>query len=144
MTTSANKPPIWFWIVSVIGLIWNSLGVHGYLSQAYKTSAYTDAYSSEQLATMDSLPAWYTALFAIAVFSGAIGCLLLLLRKKFSKLLLTLSFLAATIQMVYFLFIADLKGVDFSDNKIMAYIIIVFAAFLVWFAKNANTKGWIN
>ncbi|MEM9680634.1 MAG: hypothetical protein AAF901_09945 [Bacteroidota bacterium] len=86
---------------------------------------------------------WYTDLFAIAVFSGVIGCILLLIRKKIAKLLLIVSFLAATVQMVYFLFIADLKGVDFSLNKIMAYIIIAFAAFLVWFAKHSNTKGWI-
>ncbi|WP_299520302.1 hypothetical protein [Winogradskyella sp.] len=144
MTTPINKPPIWFWIVSFIALIWNSMGIHGYLSQAYKTSAYTDAYTTEQIDVMNSLPGWYTALFAIAVFSGVLGSLLLLLRKKFAKFLLILSFLAATIQMVYFLFVADLKGVDFSDNKIMAYIIIVFAAFLVWFSRKAHSKGWIS
>lgn len=144
MTNSTNKPPIWFWIVSVIALIWNGLGVHGYLSQAYNTSAYTDAYTPEQLEVMNDLPAWYTALFAIAVFSGALGSLMLLLRKKLSKLLLVISFIAATVQMIYFLFLADLKDVDFSANKIMAYVIIIFAAFLVWFAKNAISKHWIN
>lgn len=143
MTNSINKPPIWFWLVSVIALIWNGLGVHGYLSQAYETSAYTDAYTTEQLEVMSSLPSWYTALFAIAVFTGAIGCLLLLLRKKAAKLLLILSFIAATIQMIYFLFIADLKGVDFSANEIMAYMIIVFALFLVWFSNHSAKKGWI-
>ncbi|WP_299362213.1 hypothetical protein [Winogradskyella sp.] len=144
MTASTNKPPIWFWIISVIALIWNGLGVHGYLSQAYKTSAYTDYYSTEQIDVMNSLPTWYTALFAIAVFSGVLGSLLLLFRKKFAKLLLILSFLTATIQMVYFLFIADLKGVDFSDQKITSYIVIVFATFLVWFATKAKSKDWIN
>ncbi|WP_439151278.1 hypothetical protein [Winogradskyella sp.] len=144
MTNSMNKPPIWFWIVSVIALVWNGLGVHGYLSQAYETAAYTDAYTADQLEVMNDLPAWYTALFAIAVFSGAIGCILLLMRKKFAKSLLILSFIAATIQMVYFLFIADLNGVDFSANTIMAYIIIVFAAFLAWFASKSNSKGWIH
>jgi len=144
MTTSVNKPPIWFWIVSVITLLWNAMGVHGYLSQAYQTKAFTDAYTQEQLDVMNAMPSWYTALFAIAVFSGVIGCLLLLLRKKFAKPILVLSFLAATIMMVYFLFIADLKGVDFSDNKIMSYVIIAIAAFLVWFSRKAHTKGWIN
>ncbi|MTE25624.1 hypothetical protein [Winogradskyella ouciana] len=144
MTTLVNKPPIWFWIVSVIALIWNGMGVHGYLSQAYETAAYTDTYTTDQLEVMNNLPAWYTALFAIAVFSGALGCLLLLIRKKTAKLFLILSFIAATIQMIYFLFIADLNGVDFSANKIMAYIIIVFAAFLVWFAKHSASKRWIN
>ncbi|MBV7268261.1 hypothetical protein [Winogradskyella luteola] len=144
MTNSSNKPPVWFWIVSVVALIWNGMGVHGYLSQAYKTSAYTEAYTTEQLEVMNNLPTWYTALFAIAVFSGAIGCLLLLFRKKVAKLLLVISFIAATIQMLYFLFIADLNGVDFSANTIMAYIIIVFAGFLVWFSNHSAKKGWIN
>lgn len=144
MTTSANKPPIWFWIVSVLTLIWNAMGVHGYISQAYQTKAFTEAYTAEQLEVMNSMPAWYTALFAIAVFAGTIGCLLLLLRKKLANAFLLLSFLAATIMMVYFLFIADLKNVDFSDSKIMAYMIIVIAAFLVWFSRKASAKGWIN
>ena len=143
MTNSINKPPVWFWIVSVIALIWNGLGVHGYISQAYKLSAYTDAYTKEQLEVMSTLPSWYTALFAIAVFAGALGCLFLLLRKKIAKLLLILSFIAATIQMIYFLFIADLKGVDFSANEIMAYMIIVFALFLVWFANHATKNEWL-
>ncbi len=144
MTTSVNKPPIWFWIVSVIALIWNGLGVHGYLSQAYNTSAYTDAYTAEQLDVMNNLPSWYIGLFATAVFSGALGSLLLLLKKKFAYILLVLSFLTATTQMVYFLFFADLKGVDFSANQIMAYIVIAFAAFLVWFSNSSKSKGWIN
>ena len=67
MTNSLQKPPIWFWIVSVIALVWNSLGVHGYISQAYELSAYTEAYNKEQLEVMSTLPAWYTALFAIAL-----------------------------------------------------------------------------
>ena len=144
MTTTANKPPIWFWIVSVLALLWNAMGVHGYISQAYQTEAHTSAYTPEQLDVMNGLPAWYTALFAIAVFSGALGCLLLLLKKKFAKLLLILSFLSATVMMVYFLFIADLKGVDFSANKYMAYAVIAIAAFLVWFSRKSHANGWIN
>lgn len=144
MTTTTNKPPIWFWIVSVLTLVWNAMGVHGYLSQAYQTEAFTSAYTAEQLDVINGMPAWYTALFAIAVFSGTLGCLFLLLRKKFAKLLLVLSFLTATVMMVYFLFIADLKGVDFSANKIMSYVVIAIAAFLVWFSRKSHAKGWIN
>jgi hypothetical protein len=143
MTTSVNKPPIWFWVISVLALAWNITGVHGYISQAYKTSAFTDAYTADQIEVMTNLPAWYTALFAIAVFAGVIGCLFLLLRKKTARLLLIISFISATAQMTYFLFIADLKGIDFSANQIMAYVIIAFALFLVWFANYATNKEWL-
>ncbi|WP_243471973.1 hypothetical protein [Winogradskyella sp. MH6] len=144
MANSLEKPPIWFWIVSVIALIWNGMGVHGYISQAYKTKSFTDNYTVEQIEIMDSMPAWYTALFAIAVFSGVLGCLLLLLRKKVAKTILILSFLAAAVMMIYFLFIVDLKGVDFSQNKIFSYAVLVFALFLVWFSSHSAKKDWIS
>ena len=32
---STNKPPVWFWVVSVLALIWNIIGVMSYLAQAY-------------------------------------------------------------------------------------------------------------
>ena len=143
MTNSTNKPPIWFWIVGVITLIWNAMGVHGYISQAYKMKAFTDNYTPEQIEIMDAMPAWYSALFAIAVFSGVLGCVLLLLKKKLAKPILLLSFLSALIMMSYFLFIADLKDVDFSTNKIFSYIVLAIAAFLVWFSRKSHSKGWI-
>lgn len=144
MTNSLQKPPIWFWVVSIIALIWNGMGVHGYISQAYKTKAFTDNYTVEQIEIMDTMPAWYTALFAISVFSGVLGSLFLLLRKKLAKTTLILSFLSAAVMMTYFLFIVDLKGVDFSLNKTFSYIVLAFALFLVWFSSHSVKKGWIN
>ena len=37
MTTSINKPPVWFWVVCVLALIWNGLGVMAYLGRAFAT-----------------------------------------------------------------------------------------------------------
>ena len=79
---STNKPPIWFWIVSVLGLVWNAMGVNAYLQQAYDTEGYREMYTQEQLEIAANFPAWVTAAFAVAVFAGAFGCLALLLRKK--------------------------------------------------------------
>ena len=80
MTTT--KPPVWFWIISILALIWNSMGVNQYLQQAYNTEAFKSMVSTEELEMIGQLPTWYTAVFAIAVFAGALGCILLLLRKK--------------------------------------------------------------
>ncbi len=38
MTTSTRaRPPIWFWIVSILALLWNLLGVMAYLAQVNMT-----------------------------------------------------------------------------------------------------------
>ena len=78
-----TKPPVWFWIVSIVALIWNGLGVMAYLARAYATDEMIAALPPEQQAEfLAEHPAWYTAAFAIAVFAGVLGCLALLLRKN--------------------------------------------------------------
>ena len=128
--TDTNKPGVVYWIIGVVALLWNLLGVNAYLQEAFQTEAFLAAYNEEQLALMDSTPAWITALFAIAVFSGAIGSLLLLLRKKFAVPLLFISFAAALIQMGYSFFTtnsAELFGT--MQGVVMPLFIIVFFCF---------------
>ena len=134
---TSNKPPVWFWIVSVIALIWNGFGVNGYLGQAYNTERYRNSFTPEQLDITASLPSWLTAAFAIAVFAGVLGSLGLLLRKKWANFLLILSLLAVILQMGYILIQGHL------DNIGMTISIIIFSLFLVWFSKKSLTKGWI-
>ena len=144
MTNSTNKPTIGFWIIGVIALIWNSLGIHGYLQQAYNTEAFRIQYSAELLEVIDNLPSWYTAVFAVAVFSSTIGCLLMLAKKKISNLLFQMGLIAVVIQTGFNLFISDGKEYYGSFDYAMLLMIPVVSIYLVWFSKNATQKGWLS
>lgn len=136
---STNKPPVWFWIVSVVALIWNLMGVMVYLGSVFITDEMIATYPEEQQAQfLIEHPAWYTAAFALAVFCGALGCLSLLLRKKWAYMLLILSMLAVLIQHTY-IFVNS-----YQMELVMPIMIIVVSIFLVWFSKNSITKGWLN
>ena len=140
MTTT--KPPIWFWIISALALIWYVLGVYYYLQQAYNTTFYRSMYTPEQLMVVDEMPAWATAafaiaVFAIAVFAGALGCILLLLRKKLAYFVLLLSLISVLIQMGYITFSMDMAN-------IMTPFIVIAAVLLVLFSKHSKKKNWIN
>ena len=140
--SNTNKPGIAFWIIGVIAVIWNGMGVYNYLIQAFKTDALMDSMDAEQIALMDSLPAWMTALFAIAVFSGLLGSIALLMGKKIATTLFVVSFLTATIQQLYWLFGTDAVDV-FSEKMpyLIPILVIVFGAFLVWYSKGQKSKG---
>ena len=140
--TDTNKPNVIFWIIGVVALIWNGMGVNAYLQQAYNTEASTAELNTEQIALIDGLPAWMTALFAIAVFAGIIGAIALLMRKKMAAIILCISFAAATIQQLYWLFGTNATEV-FSEMQpyLMPVMIIVFAAFLAWYSHNQKKKG---
>ena len=139
MTDYSNtKPPVWYWIVAVVALLWNGLGVMAYLAQAFMTNEVIAELPQEQQAEyLYEHPAWYTALFAIAVFAGALGCLALLIRKKWAYILFIVSFITATIQQVYIM-------IEIEDaSKIMPITVIVVCALLVWFSKLSISKTWI-
>ena len=138
MSNSKVKPPIWFWIVSVISLLWNAMGVDQYLGQAYKTERWLSTMSEEQLEIVSYFPVWLTAAFAIAVFAGALGSIGLLIRKKWAYPLFVVSLLAVILQMGYVL------SQGHSNDIVMTISIIVFSVFLVGFSKKTVSKKWIS
>ena len=145
MTDSTNKPTTAFWIISIIALIWNLMGVNAYIQQAYNTESHQAMFPDpKQLEIVNNLPAWLTAVFAIAVFAGALGCLFLLLRKKLAKSLLMLSLLAVIIQTVYNVFINEGKEFYEAFQNIMLIMIPLLSIFLVWYSKDVAKKGWLS
>lgn len=139
MTNSSNKPPVWFWIVSLLALIWNGLGVMAYLTRAYATDEMIASLPEAQQAEfLVEYPTWYTAAFAMAVFAGALGCIALLLRKKIAYSLFILSGLSAIIQHIYLFINFDLP------NVVMPLMVIAVCVFLIWFSKKATAKYWIS
>ena len=141
MINSINKPPIWFWIVSVLALLWNGAGVMAYLGRAFATDEMIAALPQEQQAEfLLEYPAWYTAAFALAVFCGALGCIALLIRKKWSHTLFIVSALGAIVQHIYLFMNVEMAGA----TLIMPIMVIAVCLFLIWHAKNAISKGWIH
>jgi hypothetical protein len=139
-----KKPPLWFWIVSVLALLWNLMGVLAYLGQAYMTDEMKSEYSQEQLSLMESTPAWITAVFAIAVWGGLLGCIALILRKKWAKPVLLLSFIAIVIQMGYSFFMTNASEVYGAVQGIITPILVILiGAVLVQFANIGIKRTWL-
>ncbi len=144
MTNSSTKPPVWFWVIGVIALLWNLMGVNAYLQQAYRTEAFTSMLTSEQLDMVNSTPAWAIGAFAIAVFAGALGCIALLLRKNWAKSLFLLSLIGIIVQMIYNLFISKAMEVYGPGAVVMPILVMLVGIFLVWYSKRSIIKGWID
>ncbi len=85
---------------------------------------------------------WATAAFAVAVFSGAFGCLLLLLRKSAAFYVFVASLLGVIVTMIHSLGL----GIDFGLAEIIGIILmpLVLAVFLTWYSKYADRKGWVS
>lgn len=140
---STNKPPMWFWIVGVVALIWNLMGVMAYIGQAYMTDADLVALPEAEQALYVNYPAWATAAFAIAVFGGAIASIALLLRKKLAKTLFIISLLGIIVQMIYSFFISEAMDVYGPGGMIMPVMIFIIGVYLILFSNKCISKNWI-
>jgi len=144
MTTS-NKPNTGFWIIAIIALIWNVMGVLEYLGHVYMTDELLNAMTPEQQEFLANTPAWSTGVFAIAVFGGLLGSLLLIMRKKWATLLFLISLLAVLVNMGYTFFAtnhAEVYGTVLGI--VMPLVVIVIAIFLYLDSKSSTTKGWLS
>ena len=126
-----------FWVIGAVALIWNVMGVINFFMQM-NPDALAD-YPEAARSLVEGRPGWATGAFAIAVFGGALGCLLLLLRKSAA----------------YYVFIASLFGVILTNIHtfgmagsteiwVGSLMSLVVAAFLIWYSRQAESKGWIS
>ncbi|GAB3718604.1 hypothetical protein [Flavobacterium koreense] len=142
MNTTNSKPSASFWAISIIALLWNIMGVNQYILMAYKSESVRAGLSAEKLALIDATPVWSTAAFATAVFAGALGCIVLLLRKKLANTLFLVSFLGIIIQNIdaFMRFkISEFTGAEITFTLLIPLI----GLFLIWYSKKCISKGWL-
>ena len=132
-----------FWAIAAVALIWNVMGGVNFFVQM--NAEIVAAMPETHRAIIEGRPAWATGGFAMAVFGGALGGLLLLLRKSAAYYLLIASLLGVIVTMIHTLGIAS-STIDFSPFEILVMILLplVVAAFLIWYSKLAESKGWIS
>ena len=132
-----------FWAVGAVALIWNVMGVINFFMQMNADAI--AAMPETHRAIIEGRPAWATGGFAIAVFGGALGCLLLLLRKSAAYYLFSASLLGVIVTTTHTLGIAS-STIDFSPFEIFMMILmpLVVAALLIWYSKWTESKGWIS
>lgn len=147
MTTKV-KPPIWFWIVGIIALIWNLMGVYAYLADAYITQeVITQLPERQQILYSYDFPDWYTACYALAVFCGALGCLFLIIRKSWAVPMFVISFIAVLGQILHNYILndvyAEMKLTLTTFELSMAIAIPVIALLLLLFSRDSKCRGWL-
>lgn len=129
--------PAWLRIVAALGLLWNLYGVYMYLMTV-------GVVGGADAAAAGAMPAWVTGAFAIAVFGGALGCVGLLLLKRWSKLLLLLSLLAVLAMDLWMFVLSGLGSTMPPAEMGVTACVVLVAILLAWLAYSADKKGWLS
>jgi len=139
--TDQTKAPTWFWIIGVIALLWNGLGVFAYLQQVMMSAEQFAALPEIQQDLLSTQPVWVTAAFAIAVFAGFVASISWLMQKRVTVRLYLLSLLAVIVQFSSYFIVDGYREFISGQGWVMPGLILLFAVGFLLVSRQAEKKG---
>lgn len=139
-----NTDPRWFRPVSVIALLWNLLGCAAYLADVTISPERLSGMTAAQQALYAARPWWAVAATATAVWFGAVGCLGLILRRRWSIWLLMLSLAGVMAQDLWLFVLSGAAAEAGAAVFIMQGLVLIISVALVALSRWALAQGWLS
>ncbi len=142
-TNNSTERPRWVFIVSILLLIWNFIGIGAFFAQWDMVSNALDTLPPEQQAMWREMPGWAWAVYAIAVGAGALGAIGLVMRKGWAVPLLALSLVAVVIQFFNAFILQD--GIATVGTNAVFFPLFIIAVGIVQLVLSQRWKvaGWL-
>lgn len=135
-----DAPPLWFYLVAGVFLIWNIAGLMLYYQQMTMTPEMLAALGPVKSAFIEATPVWANSAYAIAVTVGVVAAVLLLLRKAWALPAFMVSLVAVLIQDFDSFVIRDVVAVWGNDAFIVPPLVIVIAVVEIWFSRSVANR----
>lgn len=141
--TPRAATPWWHWVVSVIAVLWNGYGGYDYVMSKTQGATYyhqmgmTDA----QIAFMNGYPFWMNVVYAIGIWGGVLGAVLLLVRSRFAFHALAASLAAFLLSLVYTYGLSNGASLMSQPAIIMQCVVLVGCVALAWYAWAMAKRG---
>jgi hypothetical protein len=141
-SAAARRAPAHLWIVGILAMIWNAFGCIDYVMTKTNNQTYLAKLPADQIAYMHSLPAWVTGAWALGVWCGLAGAILMLMRSRYSVWAFALSFIGAIVGIGYQTFMTEQPAsMKSGAMAIMPWVVVVVCAFLLWYSWGQAKKG---
>lgn len=79
-----SNAPVHLWIAGGVSALWNAFGATGYVMTQTRNPAWMAQLTTEQRAFLENAPVWLDASWALGVWGGLAGSLLLLGRSRYA------------------------------------------------------------
>jgi putative Mn2+ efflux pump MntP len=130
----------WYMPAAIASLLFMALGCIMYLMQVLADPAQM---ALDQRAAYEALPAWVIGAQAIAVWVGAAGALLLVLRKKLAEPLLLVSVIAVLVWLAGMMLTTQVRENMSANDLLVAIVIVALTWTIFWFARHSRQRQWL-
>lgn len=141
-TTAAPVPrPKHLLIIGVLAVLWDSMGAFDYVMTQTQNEAYMANFTPEQLEFFYSFPSWLVFFWAIAVWGGLAGAVLLVMRKRLAVPVLLVSFLSMVVTAIHNFVFANGLEIMGAGGAVFSIAIFLIALGLWLYARAMAEKG---
>jgi hypothetical protein len=139
---SAAKTPLHLWIVGGLATVWNAFGCYDYVMTETRNEAYLSMATAAQRAYFESFPAWMVGAWALGVWGGLIGAVLLLMRSRHAVTAFGLSLLGLAIGTFYQFGMSDMPA-DMKSGFVLGLYVFLWAVAigLLVYAMRMHRRG---
>jgi hypothetical protein len=130
----------WFVFAALAALLFMALGCVSYLIHVLANPA---TMPLDQRAAYEAEPAWLTAAYAVAVWFGLIGALLLVMRRRVAERVLLGSLIATVIWVAGLLLVAPVRESMSTNDFVVVIAVAALTWTIYWFARHSRQRGWL-
>jgi hypothetical protein len=138
-----TSAPKWFKPVAWVALLWNVMGCAAFVSDLMLTPEAIAQLSAAQQALYAARPAWSVAATGLAVIGGAVGCIGLIMRKRWALPALALSLFGVLLQDASLYGMSSAAAPIDTTSLVLQTLVLVVAIALLWLARRAVNQGWM-
>lgn len=130
----------WYMIAAIAALLFMSFGCVMYMMHVL---ADVSAMPLDQRAAYEAEPAWVTAAYAIAVWAGLAGTVMLLLKNRFAEPVLGVSLIAVLAWLGGLIGVTRLRETMSASDLLVAIVVTALTWTIFWFARHSRQRGWL-
>jgi hypothetical protein len=130
----------WYMPAAIASLLFMGLGCIMYLTHVLADPA---GMPLDQRAAYEAEPMWVTAAFAISVWVGLAGTVMLILRKTLAEFLLMASLAAVLVWLAGLLVVSGLRENMSANDLLVAIVVTALTWTIFWFARHSRQRGWL-
>ncbi|HEY6047598.1 MAG TPA: hypothetical protein VIV07_00970 [Sphingomicrobium sp.] len=136
------RAPAHLWIVGGLATLWMAFGCYDYSMTVTRNEKYLAMYGPDALAYFNSFPGWAVGLWALGVWGGLAGSLLLLARSRYAVLAYAVSLLGLLGTTVYQYGMSSMPAsLNTTGMMVMLVVIWAIALGLLAYARAMQARG---
>lgn len=130
----------WFMPAAIASLLFMGLGCVMYLTHVL---ADPDSLTLDQRSAYLAEPIWVTAAYAVAVWVGLTGTVLLVMKRKLAEWLLLIALVAVLVWLAGLIVVAPLRENMSANDLLVAIVVTALTWTIYWFARHSRQRGWL-